>query len=211
MQPDVIRQLIDAASEVIIDHAEQLTALNQAIGDGDHGANLARGFREIVAQKDTLGALPLGQALQKAGMTLVLKVGGASGPLYGSLLMDMGKAVAAEELSLADAADMLEAGIAAVKRRGKAEAGEKTMLDVLCPVAETLRRASLDGDVENVGTRMVSAAAHGLHRTSYMKATKGRASFLGERSVGHLDPGACSSALLVGAVVSVLEAQGQPS
>ncbi len=211
MQPDVIRKLIDAASEVIITHAEQLTALDQAIGDGDHGANMARGFKEIAAQKDAIGALPLGQALQKAGMTLVLKVGGASGPLYGSLLMDMGKAVAAEELSLADAADMLDAGIAAVKRRGKAETGEKTMLDVLCPVAETLRRASLDGDVETVGTRMVSAAAHGLHRTSYMKATKGRASFLGERSIGHLDPGACSSALLVGAVVSVLEAQGQPS
>ncbi|HMR31571.1 MAG TPA: dihydroxyacetone kinase subunit DhaL [Geminicoccaceae bacterium] len=211
MQPDVMRQLIDAASEVIISHAEQLTALDRAIGDGDHGANMARGFKEIAAQKDAIGALPLGQALQKAGMTLVLKVGGASGPLYGSLLMDMGKAVAAEELSLADAADMLDAGIAAVKRRGKAETGEKTMLDVLCPVAETLRRASLDGDVETVGTRMVSAAAHGLHRTSYMKATKGRASFLGERSIGHLDPGACSSALLVGAVVSVLEAQGQPS
>ena len=210
MQPDVMRRLIDAASEVIISHAEQLTALDRAIGDGDHGANMARGFKEIAAQKDAIGALPLGQALQKAGMTLVLKVGGASGPLYGSLLMDMGKAVAAEELSLADAADMLDAGIAAVKRRGKAEAGEKTMLDVLCPVAETLRRASLDGDVETVGTRMVSAAAHGLHRTSYMKATKGRASFLGERSIGHLDPGACSSALLVGAVVSVLEAQGRP-
>lgn len=211
MQPDVMRRLIDAASEVIITHAEQLTALDRAIGDGDHGANMARGFKEIAAQKDAIGALPLGQALQKAGMTLVLKVGGASGPLYGSLLMDMGKAVAAEELSLADAADMLDAGIAAVKRRGKAETGEKTMLDVLCPVAETLRRASLDGDVETVGTRMVSAAAHGLHRTSYMKATKGRASFLGERSIGHLDPGACSSALLVGAVVSVLEAQGQPT
>lgn len=211
MQPDVMRRLIDAASEVIISHAEQLTALDRAIGDGDHGANMARGFKEIAAQKDAIGALPLGQALQKAGMTLVLKVGGASGPLYGSLLMDMGKAVAAEELSLADAADMLDAGIAAVKRRGKAETGEKTMLDVLCPVAETLRRASLDGDVETVGTRMVSAAAHGLHRTSYMKATKGRASFLGERSIGHLDPGACSSALLVGAVVSVLEAQGRPS
>lgn len=211
MQPDVIRRLIEATSEVIITHAEQLTALDQAIGDGDHGANMARGFREIVAQKDAIGALPLGQALQKAGMTLVLKVGGASGPLYGSLLMDMGKAVAAEELSLADAAAMLEAGIAAVKRRGKAEAGEKTMLDVLCPVAEALVRASAAGEVESVGTRMVSAAAHGLHRTSYMKATKGRASFLGDRSIGHLDPGACSSALLVGAVVSVLEAQGAPS
>lgn len=207
MQPDVICRLIDATSEVIITHAEELTALDQAIGDGDHGANLARGFREIVAQKDALGALPLGQALQKAGMTLVMKVGGASGALYGSLLMDMGKAVAADELSLADAATMLEAGIAAVKRRGKANAGEKTMLDVLCPVAEALRRAC-DGDgAEMVGTRLVSAAAYGLHRTSGMRATKGRASFLGDRSVGHLDPGACSSALLVGAVVGVLEQQ----
>ena len=209
MQPEVIRRLIDATSEVIITHADQLTALDQAIGDGDHGANMARGFREIAAQKEAIGALPLGQALQKAGMTLVMKVGGASGPLYGSLLMDMGKAAAAEDPSLADAASMLEAGIAAVKRRGKAETGEKTMLDVLCPVAEVLRRASLDGDVEAVGTRMVSAAAHGLHRTSYMKATKGRASFLGERSIGHLDPGACSSALLVGAVVGVLERQAE--
>lgn len=207
MQPDVIRRLIDATSEVIITHAEELTALDQAIGDGDHGANLARGFREIAAQKETLGALPLGQALQKAGMTLVMKVGGASGALYGSMLMDMGKAVDADELSLADAATMLEAGIAAVKRRGKADAGEKTMLDVLCPVAEALRRAC-DGDgAEMVGTRLVSAAAHGLHRTSGMRATKGRASFLGERSIGHLDPGACSSALLIGAVVGVLEQQ----
>jgi dihydroxyacetone kinase-like protein len=151
----------------------------------------------------------LGQALQKAGMALVMKVGGASGALYGSLLMDMGKAATVGELSLGDAASMLEAGIEAVKRRGKAETGEKTMLDVLCPVAEVLRRASRDGDVEAVGTRMVSAAAHGLHRTSYMKATKGRASFLGERSIGHLDPGACSSALLVGAVVGVLERQAE--
>lgn len=207
MRPEVIRRLIDAASDVIIAHAEQLTALDQAIGDGDHGANMARGFREIVAQKDAIGALPIGQALQKAGMTLVLKVGGASGPLYGSLLMDMGKAATTDDPSLADAAGMLEAGIAAVKRRGKADRGEKTMLDVLCPVAEALRRACEGDGAEMVGTRMVSAAAHGLHRTSYMKATKGRASFLGERSVGHLDPGACSSALLVGAVVGVLEEQ----
>jgi dihydroxyacetone kinase-like protein len=206
MQPDVIRRLIEATSEVIVAHTEQLTALDQAIGDGDHGTNMARGFREIAAQKDALGALPLGQALQKAGMTLVLKVGGASGPLYGSLLMDMGKAVGSDELSLADAALMLEAGIAAVKRRGKAERGEKTMLDVLCPVAEALRSASENGDATRpVGTRLVAAAAHGLHRTSYMRAKKGRASFLGERSIGHLDPGACSSALLVGAVVGVLE------
>jgi dihydroxyacetone kinase-like protein len=100
---------------------------------------------------------------------------------------------------------MLEAGIAAVRRRGKSDRGEKTMLDVLCPVAETLRRVADSDQPVDVGTRVVAAAADALHRTSYIKATKGRASFLGERSVGHIDPGACSSALLIGAVVRVLE------
>jgi dihydroxyacetone kinase-like protein len=205
VQPDLIARLIDATSEVIESHADALTALDQAIGDGDHGTNMARGFREIAAQKPVLESLPLNEMLKKAGMTLVMKVGGAAGPLYGSLLMDMGKAMPEGAPTLAGAADMLDAGIAAVKRRGKSERGEKTMLDVLCPVAEALRGAAERGDVEDVGTRVVSAAAHALHRTSYIKATKGRASFLGERSVGHIDPGACSSALLIGAVVRVLE------
>jgi dihydroxyacetone kinase-like protein len=203
--PDVIRRLIEATCEVIESRADELTALDQAIGDGDHGLNMTRGFREIAAQKQAIAALPLGQALHKAGMTLVLKVGGASGPLYGSLLMEMGKAAPEGEPSLADAARMLEAGVAAVKRRGKSDKGEKTMLDVLCPVAEALRRALDSGRTDGAGTRLVAAAAHGLHQTTYMKATKGRASFLGERSVGHIDPGACSSALLIGAVIRVLE------
>jgi dihydroxyacetone kinase-like protein len=207
MTPDLIRKLIEATAAVVESHAEQLTALDQAIGDGDHGSNMARGFREIRAASDTIAALPLGDALQKAGMTLVLKVGGASGPLYGSLLMDMGKAAPKDEAGLGDLATMLEAGIAAVKRRGKSDRGEKTMLDVLCPVADTLRAAVESGETEGIGDRVVATAAHALHRTGRMKATKGRASFLGERSVGHLDPGACSSALLAGAVVRVLEGQ----
>lgn len=211
MSADLIRRLIEATSEVIESHADQLTALDQAIGDGDHGVNMARGFREIAAQKETLAALPLGEALQRAGMTLVMKVGGASGPLYGSLLMDMGKAAPASTPTLAELATMLEAGVAAVQRRGKAEAGEKTMLDVLLPVSRMLRRLVQDGREVDYGTRLVSVAAHALHRTSELKATKGRASFLGERSVGHIDPGACSSALLVGAVVRVVEESLAPS
>ncbi|MFO1070928.1 MAG: dihydroxyacetone kinase subunit DhaL [Geminicoccaceae bacterium] len=207
MTPDLIRKLIEATAEVVESHAEQLTALDQAIGDGDHGSNMARGFKEIRAASAAIAELPLGQALQKAGTTLVLKVGGASGPLYGSLLMDMGKAAPAGAAGLGDLATMLEAGIAAVKRRGKSDRGEKTMLDVLGPVADTLRAAVDAGETGDIGDRVVAVAAHALHRTGRMKATKGRASFLGERSVGHLDPGACSSALLTGAVVRVLEAE----
>lgn len=205
MSPELIGRLIEATHRVIDEHAEQLTALDQAIGDGDHGINMARGFGVIHARRDELAGLPLGRALQQAGMALVTTVGGASGPLYGSLLIDMGKAAPEGAPTLADAAAMLEAGVAAVKRRGKSDKGEKTMLDVLCPVAEALRRAVDGGEPGDVGTRAVAAAAHGLHQTSYLIATKGRASFLGERSKGHLDPGACSSALLVGAVVRVLE------
>jgi dihydroxyacetone kinase-like protein len=204
VRPDLIARLIEATSEVIESHADELTALDQAIGDGDHGTNMARGFREIAAQKPAIAALPLGEALKKAGMTLVMKVGGAAGPLYGSLLMEMGKAAPEGTPTPAQALEMLEAGIAAVKRRGKSDVGEKTMLDVLCPVADALRRA-IEAEDREPGTRLVAAAAHALHRTSYLRATKGRASFLGERSVGHIDPGACSSALLIGAVVRVLE------
>lgn len=205
MSAELIRRLIEATSEVIESHADQLTALDQAIGDGDHGINMARGFREIAQQKDSLAALPLGEALQKAGMTLVMKVGGASGPLYGSLLIDMGKAAPAGLPTLAELATMVEAGVTAVQRRGKAELGEKTMLDVLLPVSRMLRRLADDGREFDVGTRLISVGAHALHRTSELKATKGRAAFLGERSVGHIDPGACSSALLLGAVVRVVE------
>lgn len=211
MSAELIRRLIEATSEVIESHADQLTALDQAIGDGDHGVNMARGFREIAAQKDMLAVLPLGDALQQAGKTLVMKVGGASGPLYGSLLMEMGKAAPSGRPTLAELATMLEAGVAAVQRRGKAELGEKTMLDVLIPVSRMLRRLVQDGHDVDYGTRLVSVAAHALHRTSELQATKGRASFLGERSVGHIDPGACSSALLIGAVVRVVEETPAPS
>ena len=191
-------RLLDAAVVTIRDHADELTALDQAIGDGDHGLNMRRGFEAIAAQRDELIALPLAEALQKAGMALVMKVGGASGPLYGSLLMAMGKAGAD------DLATMLDEGIAAVKRRGRSDIGAKTMLDVLVPALEALSAGAADRQALIAQVR--AAAEEGLAATRDMKATRGRASYLGERSIGHLDPGARSSALLIAAVCDVLAA-----
>ena len=201
MSDSMQAKLIKAACEAIISHADELTELDQAIGDGDHGINMKRGFEALAGAASEIAALEPGAALQKAGMTLVMKVGGASGPLYGSLLMAMGKAIAGKPpQDSGDVAAMLEAGIEAVKARGRSDTGAKTMLDVLVPVAGAIRSAP--GDAVGAARK---AADDGLEATRPMQATKGRASFLGERSIGHLDPGARSSALLVHAVCDVVE------
>jgi dihydroxyacetone kinase-like protein len=206
MAAELIGRMIDAACAAIDEHAELLTRLDAAIGDGDHGHNMRRGFQEIAAQRAQLVDLPLGAALQKVGMALVMKVGGASGPLYGSLLMAMGKAAAEAPADAAGVAAIWAEGIEAVKRRGKSDVGEKTMLDVLVPAHDALHTAAADGiSPAQILDRVRSAAADGLAATEPMKATKGRASYLGERSIGHLDPGAQSSALLIAAVCDVLE------
>lgn len=193
MSSDLIGALVDASAAAITTHARELTELDAAIGDGDHGLNMKRGFDALLASRDELCALSLEAALQKAGMTLVMKVGGASGPLYGSALMAMGK-------STGGAVDKLQAAVAAVQARGKSQAGEKTMLDVLVPVLAALADGGDRERVRQVATDAVAA-------TRDMLATKGRASFLGERSIGHIDPGARSSCLLVHVVCDVLEAQ----
>jgi len=135
MTPALKTALIDAVANAIADHAQALTALDQAIGDGDHGINMKRGFEAIREERDVIAALSDDQALQKAGMTLVMKVGGASGPLYGSLLMGMAKAAKTGH----DLEGQLAEGIAMVKKRGKSDVGAKTMLDVLVPVHATLK------------------------------------------------------------------------
>ena len=191
MSADLIGVLIERCCATVAAHTEELTTLDQAIGDGDHGLNMKRGFDAIAEQREQLCALALWPALQKAGMTLVMKVGGASGPLYGSLFMAMGKGEGT-------AVERFRAGVEAVKRRGKSDAGAKTMLDVLVPVAEALERGA---DL----TTVKSVAETALAATRDMLATKGRASFLGQRSIGHLDPGARSSQLLIAAVCDVLE------
>lgn len=210
MAPDLQRKLTERAAAVITDNADLLTELDQAIGDGDHGLNMKRGFQEIAASSDELGALDPGPALKKAGMTLVMKVGGASGPLYGSLLMGMAKAAGDRtDLDGAGLAAALAEGIQSVKQRGKSDAGEKTMLDVLVPVHDALA-AGLDAGqgTANLIARVVAVAEESLEATRPMQATKGRASFLGERSVGHLDPGAMSSCLLIKEVCAVLGEEG---
>lgn len=200
METEFLRAAIARAAETMRAHNQELTELDQAIGDGDHGTNMQRGFDAIEASADEISALDLGAALQKAGMTLVTTVGGASGPLYGSLLMSMGKAAANEPTDRASVAAVFSDGVDAVKRRGKSDVGAKTMLDVLVPVLAALR--SNDGDAMAAARK---AADEGLESTRNMLATKGRASFLGERSVGHLDPGARSSALLVHVVCDLIE------
>lgn len=194
----LLGKLIDKCSAAIEAHADELTALDQAIGDGDHGHNMKRGFDAIAAARDEIAGQPFGEALKKAGTTLVMKVGGASGPLYGSLLMGIGKATSDLPKQESELAAMFAAGIEAVKSRGKSDAGAKTMLDVLIPVHETIANG---GDVGAIR----QAADSALAATKDMLATKGRAAFLGERSIGHLDPGARSSALLIHAICDVVE------
>lgn len=195
-------KLVEDVATAVRASADELTDLDRAIGDGDHGANLRRGFDAVAELGPELDAMPWGAALQKAGMTLVMKVGGASGPLYGSLLMGIGKSLAggaqSDVPSLNEIADALQAGADMVRRRGKSDAGEKTMLDVLVPVCDALR----DGLSQSIPAPQLldslgAAADRGLESTRALQARKGRASYLGERSVGHLDPGARSSQLIV--------------
>ena len=193
LDPARLRRLIEAVARTVIDHAEELTALDQAIGDGDHGANMKRGFEAVLSELDALVAKPLPEALRAAGTQLVMKVGGASGPLYGTLFMGLGKSLP-ETFDRRAVAQALDAAIAAVKARGKSEAGQKTMLDVLIPVQQAVAVGEGPGAIAD--TAMKAAEA-----TIPMKALRGRASFLGDRSIGHMDPGARSSALIVCAVV----------
>jgi dihydroxyacetone kinase-like protein len=153
----------------------------------------------VLAAIDELSAKDLGESLRGVGTTLVMKVGGASGPLYGTLFMSLGKSLG-DEVSREQIADAFAAAVEAVKARGKSVAGQKTMLDVLVPVLEVLREGG-----DGLPMRLKAAARDAAEKTIPMRAIRGRASFLGERSVGHMDPGARSSALIVGAVADVME------
>jgi dihydroxyacetone kinase-like protein len=198
---DQIKRLIESVATTIIAEAERLTALDQAIGDGDHGLNMKRGFEAVLADIDGLSRKPLPDAVKAIGTHLVMKVGGASGPLYGTLFLTLGKELPAEA-RLADLAKAYGVAFEAVKARGKSEVGQKTMLDVLGPVHAALAAGAAD---PQLGDRIKRTAIEAAEATVPMKAIRGRASFLGERSIGHMDPGACSSALMIAAVVDCLE------
>lgn len=207
------RRLIAALAAAVIDNAEELTALDRAIGDGDHGLNMKRGFEAVLADLDGLAGKPLPELCKGIGTHLVMTIGGASGPLYGTLFLALGKSLPPSP-ELPEFAHAFTAAVAAVKARGKSDVGEKTMLDVLAPVAKSLEAAAASETSGNLTAKLRAAADRGLEATRPLRATKGRASFLGERSIGHLDPGARSSQLLVHAACNVLsglvvEGEGQ--
>ncbi len=178
-------------------HREELVRLDTAIGDGDHGTNLHRGMTKVREKLDSLEGADIGAALKAVGMTLVSSVGGAAGPLYGTLFLQMGTAAAGRDtLDVEGWTAALDQGVAGVRARGKAEPGDKTMLDALLPAVDALRSAE-GGDVADALRRSAAAAEEGMKATIPLEARKGRASYLGPRSVGHQDPGATSSYLLL--------------
>jgi dihydroxyacetone kinase-like protein len=190
-------RLVRALAGTVIEHADELTGLDQAIGDGDHGLNMKRGFEAVLAALPGLADKSLPEMLKAIGMTLVMKVGGASGPLVGTFFMELGKALP-EQPSRADLVAATGKAIDAVKARGRSEAGQKTLLDVLVPVHAVM---AAGGDARAIATEATEAA----DRTTPMLAIRGRASFLGERSIGHMDPGSRSASLLIGAAIETLE------
>lgn len=193
-----LEKLVDAVCAAVISNAEQMTTLDAAIGDADHGLNMRRGFEAVLADKAKLIEKPLPEALKSIGMTLVMRVGGASGPLYGTLFLSLGQALP-EQPGIADVASALHTAIDAIKARGKADFNNKTMLDVLGPVADHLASGSA-----TLGS-LRALAEQSAEATVPMKATKGRASYLGDRSIGHMDPGSFSSALMIKTICDVLE------
>lgn len=178
-------------------HKAELTQLDADIGDADHGSNMDRGMRKVVERLDGAGGDDIGATLKTVAMTLISSVGGASGPLYGTLFLELGKTAAGDaELDLAGWTEGLAAATAGVQARGKAEPGDKTMIDALVPAVQALRDHAGD-DLATALTASADAAREGVEATIPLVARKGRASYLGERSAGHQDPGATSTELLV--------------
>jgi phosphoenolpyruvate---glycerone phosphotransferase subunit DhaL len=201
MTPFTHTALIKAATQILIDHADELTALDQAIGDGDHGLNMRRGALAIQARIDELAAQPLTDALKTMGMTCMSTIGGSSGPVFGTLLVTLGKELP-DQPHAADVARALDAGIKALTRLGKAEVGQKTLLDVLDPVRRLLADSNR-WDAELIA-RVRQCAFDSARATAQMPAGRGRSSFLGDRALGHVDPGSRSMALIIGAVCDEL-------
>jgi dihydroxyacetone kinase-like protein len=195
---DWLRRFADVVSEKRMD----LVRLDTAIGDGDHGTNMDRGMKKAVEKLDSTEGGDIGADLKAVGMALVSSVGGAAGPLYGTVFLQMGSATAGKaELDLDGWTAAVEAGVKGVQARGKAEPGDKTMVDAWLPALEALREG---GDLGEALTRSADAAEEGMKATTPMEARRGRASYLGPRSVGHQDPGATSTYLLLRAAAETL-------
>jgi dihydroxyacetone kinase-like protein len=197
--------LLTTIQQTINDHENEVAELDRAIGDGDHVVNLQRGLDAITKVNDELSTMNWSDAFMKIGMTLMSTMGGASGSLFGTLFVKMAKTAKDKELNLITFSEVFFQGVESVQQRGKAELGEKTMLDTLIPVANSLQE-SVTNDVtfDDALNKVKEVAIQGMESTKDMLATKGRASFLGERAIGHIDAGARTSQLMICVIVDVL-------
>jgi dihydroxyacetone kinase-like protein len=203
---DKVRSIIGDIASVIREQKQYLSDLDQAIGDGDHGFNMARGFDSVMAKlKDAPGA-DIGEVLKTTAMSLISNVGGASGPLYGTLFLKAATiAKGLTEIDLVGFVPIFKEGVLGVQARGKAELGEKTMIDVLIPVLESLEKDATAGvSGKEAFDKAEKLAAECVQKTKDIIAKKGRASYLGERSIGHIDPGAESSHLMIAVIAKAL-------
>jgi dihydroxyacetone kinase-like protein len=202
MDTNVFRAWITSAAGAIEANRDHLTQLDAAIGDADHGINLSRGFTAVLAALDAKPAVTPGAVLVLTGSTLISKVGGASGPLYGMAFRRAGQALGtAAEVDLPAFGQALDAALAGVQQLGAAREGDKTMVDALAPATRALAKAVTEGAAQaDALAATAAAAAEGAEATVSMQARKGRASYLGPRSVGHEDPGAASTALILAAL-----------
>jgi len=201
-----VKRILLHMVKVIEENKVYLTELDAAIGDNDHGINMNKGFKFAEEKIKTMEDASISDLLKTLAMGLLSHVGGSAGPLYGTLFLKAsGAAKDKDEIDLADFCKMLGEGIDGVKMRGKSDRGEKTMLDVLIPVLESLNQSADEGaGAKPAFEKALLAAKEGVAYTKTIKATKGRASYLGERSIGHIDPGAMSSCLLVNAIYDIL-------
>lgn len=199
-------EILLAIADKIEEQKDYLTELDQPIGDSDHGINLARGFEAVRQKMASVEEKDVGTILKTAGMALVSTVGGASGPLYGSAFMKAGMAVAGkEEIDQEGFFDMMNAAVEAVTQRGKATEGEATMLDAMCPSLRVMKEAQAAGkSMREVLEEGVKASWAGAEHTKELVATKGRASYVGERGLGHQDPGATSYSFMLETVLRAM-------
>ncbi|MBR2186640.1 MAG: dihydroxyacetone kinase subunit L [Lachnospiraceae bacterium] len=200
-------EIIKVMAEIIHENAQFLTDLDAPIGDNDHGINMDRGFQKVVEDLPGVENSDIGAILKKTGMDLVSTVGGSSGPLYGTAFMKAGAAVAGKnEIDADDFLDIMDAAVGGVQLRGKAEKGEKTMLDAMIPAVEAIRKGVDAGKTPaEFLADGVEAAKAGVEYTKTIIATKGRASYVGERSIGHQDPGATSFTLLLESIAALYD------
>lgn len=197
---------LERIADVLHENSAYLTQLDSPIGDADHGVNMDRGFKAVRDKFPSMATMDISNQLKTVGMTLVSTVGGASGPLYGTAFLRAGAIAAGKgNLSEADLVGMLEAFLGGIVARGKAQPGEKTIVDALTPAVAAAKQALQEGvPAKELATRASKAAEEGAQATIPLLATKGRASYLGERSIGHQDPGATSSWLILRSLADIL-------